>query len=585
MSVYNVGFKITAIDHLSKMFSKVDRLNVVAQSQFEKTNQKIRKNSRSVSGLISKLNVLKPKLSLGNVVGIAAAGTAIKSVVNTLAEMEKYEAVLGNTLGSDSAARKSLIEISKFASKTPFQVNQLTDSFVKLANQGFIPNMSEMTKLGDLASSTGKGIGQLSEAILDAKVMEFERLKEFGIKARNNGKSIQFTFKGITSEVANNSQAIQDYILSLGSMKGVTGAMDKISKTTGGVLSNLGDKWLMLKWRLGEANKWLFEIASKGLSKAIDKLSVIVDWTEKHKDVLQKYVTNGLNYVYNVGLKVWTVFEFFFDIIRVSVKWINQNQKVVGQWINVLAKAAFWAGVLKLTFMTYNTAFAGMVKLTAIIKALRSGTLLATISQWKLNFALTANPIGALVTTILVVVPLLVALASKFDWVRDRIWDLVSLVLKYNPFTAIILPFPKIRKAVFEFIDDLKEHFDAFFKWVGGLIDLIPGQIKNALGIKDIEFSSNQKRKKDNSSEEDNGFPDYQGLPDMPKGSASPVQSRINGISAQGSGNIKNIKIDIGKLVEQLVIKSDTVEMSEAKIKSMMTKVLLGVVNDVNYAN
>ena len=52
------------------------------------------------------------------------------------------------------------------ASKTPFAVVELTQAFVKLANQGFRPTTDELRKLGDLASSTGKQFDQLAEAII-----------------------------------------------------------------------------------------------------------------------------------------------------------------------------------------------------------------------------------------------------------------------------------------------------------------------------------------------------------------------------------------------------------------------------------
>lgn len=185
----------------------------------------------------------------GIVAGAFAVGSIIsfgKSVIDTTAEFQKFEAVLSNTLGSNSAAQLAMQSIVQFASKTPFQVNELTGAFVKLANQGFKPTIKEMTSLGDLASSTGKSFDQLVEAILDAQVSEYERLKEFGVRANDMGDKVQFTFKGVKTVVDKTSESIRDYVLSLGNAVGVTGSMDKISKTLGGQLSNLSDNWTML---------------------------------------------------------------------------------------------------------------------------------------------------------------------------------------------------------------------------------------------------------------------------------------------------------------------------------------------------
>ncbi len=166
----------------------------------------------------------------------------ITAEIKTLtSDFEKYEAVLTNSLGSHDRAVAAMDKLQEFAAKTPFQLNNLTDSFVKMVGQGFQPTMEEMTNLGDLASSKAKDFDQLAEALLDAEMGENERLKEFGIKAQKNGDIIKYTFKGVTTEVDNNAQAIRNYILGLGKMEGVAGSMAAISKTLGGAMSNAKD--------------------------------------------------------------------------------------------------------------------------------------------------------------------------------------------------------------------------------------------------------------------------------------------------------------------------------------------------------
>jgi hypothetical protein len=166
-----------------------------------------------------------------------------REIINITAEFQKFEAVLTNTLGSNSEAQKVLERIKDFAAKTPFSVQELTASFVKLANQGFEPTGEEMRKLGDLAASTGKSFDQLTEAVIDAQAGEFERLKEFGIRAKKQGDQVTFTFKGVETQTKFTSAAINDYILSLGNLEGVSGSMAAISGTLGGSISNLGDSF------------------------------------------------------------------------------------------------------------------------------------------------------------------------------------------------------------------------------------------------------------------------------------------------------------------------------------------------------
>jgi hypothetical protein len=195
-----------------------------------------------------------------------------KAVLDTTVEFQKMEAVLTTALGSNSAAKAAMDQIVNFASSTPFQVNELTDSFVKLANRGFVPTMEQMRQMGDLASSVGKSFDQLTEAILDAQTGEFERLKEFGIKASQQGDIVQFTFKGITTEVAKSDKAIQEYLLSLGNLEGVAGSMEAISKTTGGAISNLEDNITQLFKNIGDSSSGFINWFVKDLNNVISSL-------------------------------------------------------------------------------------------------------------------------------------------------------------------------------------------------------------------------------------------------------------------------------------------------------------------------
>lgn len=182
---------------------------------------------------------------MGGIASAVTIGTLTaigNKAIETTSKYQKFEAVLTNTLGTKGEAQQQMEMLQKFAAETPFQVDQLTAAYVKLVNQGFKPTKGELTSLGDLASSTGKDFDQLAEAVLDAQTGEFERLKEFGIKAnKSKGGGIDFMFKGTSSHVDGSAASIQKYIIGLGQAKGVTGSMAAISATTGGQISNLSD--------------------------------------------------------------------------------------------------------------------------------------------------------------------------------------------------------------------------------------------------------------------------------------------------------------------------------------------------------
>ncbi len=211
-----------------------------------------------------------------NLAGIFSTGAVIafgREVLNVTSIFQKYNAVLTTTFGSSSMAALKMKEIEEFASRTPYSVDELTSSFVKLANSGFRPTGEQLTRLGDLASSTGKSFDQLAEAILDAQTGEFERLKEFGIRAKDAGDSVIFTYRGVQTQVEKTSGAIRDYVTNLGAAEGVSGSMAKISETLGGKISNLGDSWDQMLLSVGGNTEGVFNTAISKIKQLVDGMT------------------------------------------------------------------------------------------------------------------------------------------------------------------------------------------------------------------------------------------------------------------------------------------------------------------------
>jgi hypothetical protein len=271
-----------------------------ASAQLTKFNDKTTNTGKNAEKDFDLIGSAAGKVG-GIVAGAFAVGSIVsfgKGVIDATSQFQKFEAVLSNTLGSSSAAQLALSQIQEFAATTPFQVDELTGAFVKLANQGFKPNIDQMRLLGDLASSTGKSFDQLAEAILDAQTGEFERLKEFGVRAAVAGDQVTFTFKGIKTQVDNTAESIQKYVLSLGAAEGVSGSMQKISNTLGGKISNVADSFNQFQITLGKLNSgalftfvgylqkalgFLNDIAQMSIDRAKFSASALVDGDELNR--------------------------------------------------------------------------------------------------------------------------------------------------------------------------------------------------------------------------------------------------------------------------------------------------------------
>ncbi len=196
---------------------------------------------------------------------------------NTRKEFATYEAVLKNATGSTKAAASAMKMIQTLAADTPASVAEWTQAYIKLVNRGITPTKEELIQMGDIASSQGKDIDQFIEALLDAMTGENERLKEFGITASKNGETTAFTFRGVTTEVQNTDQAIKNYILSLGNMQGVQGAMATQMEELAGLESNLGDQMDSIYNKIGKKLEPAVKSFMGWLGDSLGKLSSLLD--------------------------------------------------------------------------------------------------------------------------------------------------------------------------------------------------------------------------------------------------------------------------------------------------------------------
>ena len=184
--------------------------------------------------------------------GLMATAFVGRQIVDTITKFEKLEASLRTITGSADKAAVAFGFIQEFASTTPFQLEEVTDAFIKLKALGLTPSKDALTSYGNTASAMGKSLNQMIEAVADAATGEFERLKEFGIKSKSQGDQVTFTFQGVSTTVGKNAREIEGFLQSIGNVQ-FAGAMEEQSGTLNVALSNMGDAFSKLVKAIGDA--------------------------------------------------------------------------------------------------------------------------------------------------------------------------------------------------------------------------------------------------------------------------------------------------------------------------------------------
>lgn len=190
--------------------------------------------------------------ALASVLGALSLGALLRELVGVNAEFQRLNAQLRTVTGSAGAAGAAFDEIERFASQTPFQLEEVVGAFVRLKSLGLDPGIDALRAYGNTSAAMGTSLTQFIEAVADATVGEFERLKEFGIKARSEGDQVTFLFRGLATTVEKEAGAIEGYLRSIGEVE-FAGAMEAQADTLGVAFSNLQDAIGGAARRIGES--------------------------------------------------------------------------------------------------------------------------------------------------------------------------------------------------------------------------------------------------------------------------------------------------------------------------------------------
>lgn len=236
--------------------------------------------------------------------GLETARRVFESLVAAQRNFDKLNSGLITMTGSAENAAKAFSVLQQFAKETPYGLNQAVEGFTKLVALGLDPSKEALISYGNTASAMGKDLNQMIEAVADAATGEFERLKEFGIKASQQGDKVSFTFRGVTTTVKKSSEEIQKYLLNIGNTD-FAGAMDIRSKTLDGVLSSLADTFDGL----------VLNIAQSGFGDAV------AEQAQNAEDAIQSLSDSVASGELVAAIEDWTTlfdesFKFVSDLIN-----------------------------------------------------------------------------------------------------------------------------------------------------------------------------------------------------------------------------------------------------------------------------
>ena len=485
-------------------------------NQVDQTNSKLSSLGVSAKGLL-----------VGMATGFAAI--SVKGLADDLIEVrgqfQGFENLLKNALG-DAEGANIFQQIKDDAAVTPFEVEQLTESFIKLQSSGFNPTIDKINQLGDVAAAKMKGIDQLTEAVIDAQQGEFERLKEFGIRASKSGDQVTFTYNNVSKTMKFSAGAVEDYILALSKQQGIQGSMAAMADTYIGKQSNINDQLTQFKNGLAQDLQPALDWYLNAQSESIVLMQSGVDWVKQNTDVV----------------------------------------KTLGIVVGVAAGA----------YLLYQ----------GYLLALEIPMAIITAKQWLLNAALTANPIGLIVTGIAALIAGFVVAYRHSENFRAAIQGLIEVG------KLVGRAFMAVGKTIIGALTFDKKMFMSGLVETGQLVtEVLSGGVKKAF-MKGFD-ESKAKSKADAAKEAKEGSTMDTIAKPKPKGGGGGIKVGGAGTTGSSSGGttlstnkqVRNVTVTIGKLVENLTVSTTNLQSTgPSDLKRLISEVLTGAVHDSELA-
>ncbi len=222
-------------------------------------------------------NLKKTAIGVAASIGAAYAGAvSLGQLIEVTKKYERLQAQVRTSTGSLQAQAAAFEALKLFASETGQDLEGVTTAFTRLVNLGLDPSKEALLSYANIAAATGKTTIDFVEAVADAATGEFERLKEFGIKSRNEGDTIKFTFQGVTTAVKNNAEEIENYLKSIGQNQ-FGDAIKNQTESLEFALNRAGNAWDSLVFAISEeGGKGAIVGAVNEITEALEELSAMI---------------------------------------------------------------------------------------------------------------------------------------------------------------------------------------------------------------------------------------------------------------------------------------------------------------------
>ncbi|PAD38605.1 transglycosylase SLT domain-containing protein [Terribacillus sp. 7520-G] len=257
------GYSVTisVIDKVTKTVGRIANYSQrFASKSYSVTFKAVDMATRTLGSIKSMITSIPSMVTI--TLGVIGAGKLTDATVGSAMDFEQYTVSMNHWLdGNKEKVKETMDWLGRYADSTPFNMDELFPAMTRgigLSNGDVKQAQSLLTVASDMAALTpGKTVNDAMEALADAQMGEFERMKEFSMKVTADDYE-KMGWDGFINQ-ANDR---------------FSGGADKLSQTARGKLSTITGY-------IGTA----FRQAGDGiLNGLMPQLDAVVGWIDNNQD-------------------------------------------------------------------------------------------------------------------------------------------------------------------------------------------------------------------------------------------------------------------------------------------------------------
>lgn len=216
--------------------SKADQLARSADAAAKSTAQAIRGRALDLGAGAGRAIGGAAQAAVGGT--LALGGAALAQIIERGAGFQASRESLAARVG----ARDANAQIAEFRGIRGLGVESAIGTANRLGGLGLQAGTADVKALAQIAAGTpGKTSSDVAEALADAATGEYERLKEFNVKAKVEGDKVAVTFKGVTETIEKGGAAWQAYLNKIAASD-FGDTLELRANTLAGAVESLQDK-------------------------------------------------------------------------------------------------------------------------------------------------------------------------------------------------------------------------------------------------------------------------------------------------------------------------------------------------------